>query len=85
MCIRDSRQVLADRRRVLGDDHPDTLTSRANLAWLAARQGRIAVAEELYRQLLADRNRVLGASHPDTETTRNELAQLIASRTGTDA
>jgi hypothetical protein len=71
-----TRDVLADRRRVLGDDHPDTLTSRAVLAWLAARQGRPAQAEELYRQLLADRNRVLGAGHPDTETTRNELAQL---------
>jgi len=71
-----TRDVLADRRQVLGDDHPDTLTSRAVLAWLAARQRRPAEAEELYRQLLADRSRVLGAGHPDTGTTRNELAQL---------
>jgi Tetratricopeptide repeat len=79
-----TRDVLADRRRVLGDDHPDTLTSRAVLAWLAARQGRHAEAEELLRQLLADRNRVLGASHPDTEATRNELAQLMVPRTHAD-
>ena len=31
------REVLAGRCRALGDDHPDTLTSRATLAWLAAR------------------------------------------------
>jgi hypothetical protein len=72
------RDVLAVRRRVLGDDHPDTLTSRDCLAWLAARQGRRAEAVELYRQVLADRSRVLGAGHPDTQATRDELAQLTA-------
>jgi len=78
------RRVLDERRRVLGDDHPDTLASRAVLASLAARQGRHGEAEELYRQLLADRTRVLGAGHPDTDATRNELAQLAARRTGID-
>ena len=73
-----SREVLADRRRLLGDDHPDTLTSRAILARLAGRQGRRAEAEELYRQVIADRTRVLGASHPDTAAVRNELAQAVA-------
>jgi hypothetical protein len=73
-----SREVLADRRRLLGDDHPDTLTSRATLARLAARQGRRAEAEELYRQVIADRTRVLGASHPDTVIVRHELTQLTA-------
>ena len=75
------REVLTDQRRVLGDDHPDTLTSRATLAWLAARQGRNDEAEEVYRQVLADRTRVLGAHHPGTEATRDELAQLTADRT----
>ncbi|MFD0585834.1 tetratricopeptide repeat protein [Dactylosporangium darangshiense] len=31
-------QVLADRRQVLGDEHPDTLTTRENLS--ALRQSR---------------------------------------------
>jgi Tetratricopeptide repeat len=73
------RQVLAARRRVLGDDHPDTLTSRAVLARLAARQGRRAEAEALYRQVIADRTRVLGSGHPDTAAIRDEFAQLLAS------
>jgi hypothetical protein len=75
-----TREVLAYRRRVLGDDHPDTLGSRATLARFAARQGRPAEAEELYRQVLADRIRVLGVTHPDAEATRQELAQLTADR-----
>jgi hypothetical protein len=73
-------KILADRRRLLGDDHPDTLTSRATLARLAARQGRRAEAEELYRQVIADRTRVLGAGHPDTTAVRHELAQLTSER-----
>jgi len=73
-----SREVLADRRRLLGDDHPDTLTSRATLARLASRQGRRAEAEDLYRRVIADRTRVLDASHPDTVAIRNELAQAVA-------
>ena len=72
-----TREVLADRHRLLGDDHPDTLTSRATLARLAARQGRRAEAEELYRQVIADRTRILGASHPDTAAARTELAQAV--------
>ena len=72
------RDVLAARRRVLGDDHPDTLTSRDTLAWLAGLQGRRAEAVELHRQVLADRSRVLGAHHPDTQATRDELAELTA-------
>jgi hypothetical protein len=71
-----TREILADRHRLLGDDHPDTLTSRAVLARLTARQGRRAEAEELYRQVIADRSRVLGPSHPDTAAARAELAQL---------
>ena len=71
-------QVLADRRRVLGEDHPDTLASRATLAWLAGLQGRRGEAELLYRQVLAARRRVLGGDHPDTVATGRDLARVIA-------
>ena len=73
-----TREVLADRRRLLGEDHPDTLTSRATLARLAARQGRRGEAEELYLQVIADRTRVLGSGHPDTAAVRDEFAQLAS-------
>ncbi|GHJ49023.1 tetratricopeptide repeat protein [Catellatospora sp. TT07R-123] len=65
---------LIDRRRVLGDDHPDTLTSRSNLAGAYVTAGRVAEAIALVEQVLTDRGRVLGDDHPDTLASRNNLA-----------
>ena len=66
--------LLADRERVLGPDHPDTLTSRNNLADAYQAAGRAAEAIPLHERTLADRERVLGPDHPDTLTSRNNLA-----------
>jgi tetratricopeptide (TPR) repeat protein len=71
---------IASRRRLLGDEHPDTLMSRHELAWVTAVQGRWADAEVEYREVLDARSRVLGADHPDTLTTRHELAWAIANQ-----
>ena len=60
--------------RVLGADHPQTLTSRNNLAYAYQSAGRLGEAIPLYEQVLADRTRVLGPDHPDTLTSRNNLA-----------
>ena len=67
-------QVLADRMRVLGPDHPNTLETRNNLAGAYDDIGRFSEAIELYERVLADQERVLGPDHPDTLTTRNNLA-----------
>ena len=67
-------QVLADQERVLGPDHPDTLTTRNNLAVAYRSAGRFGEAIELYKWVLADQERVLGPDHPDTLITRNNLA-----------
>ena len=67
-------QVLAERERVLGPDHPDTLTIRNNLAGAYYSVGRFGEAIELFERVLAERERVLGSDHPDTLTTRNNLA-----------
>ena len=66
--------LLADRERVLGADHPDTLVTRNNLAYAYREAGRTAEAITLNEQNLADQERVLGADHPDTLTSRNNLA-----------
>ncbi|WP_201295070.1 MULTISPECIES: tetratricopeptide repeat protein [unclassified Nocardiopsis] len=58
----------------LGPDHPDTLTTRANLAHWQGRAGDPASATTAYHELLTDRLRVLGPDHPDTLTTRANLA-----------
>ncbi|MEW1739757.1 tetratricopeptide repeat protein, partial [Nocardia beijingensis] len=67
-------QALADRERVLGADHPDTLVSRNNLASVYKAAGRVVEAIPLYERTLADRERVLGADHPNTLGSRNNLA-----------
>jgi len=72
--------LLADRERVLGPDHPDTLTSRSNLAVAYRAAGRAAEAIPLHERTLADRERVLGPDHPDTLASRDNLAAARASQ-----
>ena len=67
-------RLLADRERVLGPDHPDTLTARNNLANAYRAVGRADEAITLHEQTLADRERVQGPDHPDTLSSRNNLA-----------
>ena len=55
------REVLAERKRVLGAEHPDTLVAADNLARTLEDQGKRAEAEEIEREVLAVRKRVLGA------------------------
>ena len=60
--------------RLLGPDHPDTLTSRNNLAGAYRLAGDLGRAIPLYQQTLDDHVRVLGPDHPNTLTSRNNLA-----------
>ena len=64
---------------MLGPDHPDTFTSRNNLAYAYQSAGRLGEAITLYEQVLPDRIRVLGEDHPDTFTSRNNLAYAYQS------
>jgi len=57
------RQTLARREKVLGAEHPSTLTSMANLASTYRNQGRWKEAEELEVQVMETSLRVLGAEH----------------------
>jgi hypothetical protein len=54
--------------RVLGPDHPDTLTTRNNLAYWRGEAGDASGAAAATEQLLADSLRVLGPDHPHTLT-----------------
>jgi hypothetical protein len=68
-------QVTADRIRILGPEHPDTLTARANLAASYRQAGRAGEAVTLLEQVTADRIRILGPEHPDTLTAAQALRQ----------
>ena len=59
---------------MLGPDHPQTLTSRNNLAYAYQDAGDLGRAIPLYEQTLADCVRVLGADHPQTKIVRGNLA-----------
>ena len=66
--------LLPIRERVLGAEHPDTLTTRDNLAYWTGKAGDAAAARDQYAALLPIRERVLGPEHPDTLTARANLA-----------
>jgi tetratricopeptide (TPR) repeat protein len=67
-------RMMETSKRVLGDEHPDTLTSMANLASTYSNQGRWTQAEELGVQVMETRKRALGDEHPDTLTSMANLA-----------
>ena len=66
-------ECLAKRKRVLGEDHPDTLTSLDNLASLFYSKGEYDRALPLFEECLAKMKRVLGEDHPDTRGTQQHL------------
>lgn len=73
-------QVINAWKKVLGEEHPDTLTSIANLASTYRNQGRWKEAEELQLQVLETGIRVLGAEHPDTLSSIHNLALTYYNR-----
>ncbi|EWZ78201.1 hypothetical protein FOCG_17346 [Fusarium oxysporum f. sp. radicis-lycopersici 26381] len=54
------------RRKVLGEKHPDTIRSMADLAATYHQQGRHDEDEEISVKVLDLRRQVLGEKHPDT-------------------
>jgi tetratricopeptide (TPR) repeat protein len=66
--------LVSDFERVLGLDHPDTLTARDSLAAAHQAAGRSAEAIPLYERTLAACERLLGADHPRTLKSRGNLA-----------
>jgi Tetratricopeptide repeat len=68
-------QVMETRKRVLGQEHPHTLTSINNLAFTRKEQGRKWEAIELMAECVQLRNRVLHAEHPDALSSAAALAE----------
>ena len=72
--------VLAAFRRLLGEEHPGTLTSKGNLATTLSAQGDLAGARELQEEVLAASRRLLGEEHPETLTSKNNLATTLSAQ-----
>jgi tetratricopeptide (TPR) repeat protein len=69
--------ALATRRRVLGEEHPDTLVSLNDMGYLLLAKGMPAEAEAYFREALEKMQRVLGEEHRDTLTAMDNLAQSL--------
>jgi serine/threonine protein kinase/tetratricopeptide (TPR) repeat protein len=66
--------ALAERQRLLGPHHPDTLDTLHNLGMAYTALGRTAEAVEIHKQVVAERTRQLGPNHTATLGAINSLA-----------
>ena len=71
------QQSMEIRQRVLGPEHPDTLTSMNDLALDLDDSGHYAEAEKLEREALDISRRVLGLEHPDTLMLMSNLGNTL--------
>jgi eukaryotic-like serine/threonine-protein kinase len=62
------------KQKELGDENPETLSGRFELAALYQLQGKFKESEALFSTVLHDQQRVLGDENPDTLETEFELA-----------
>ncbi|CAH0054750.1 unnamed protein product [Clonostachys solani] len=65
------------RRRILGEEHPDTLTTLADLASVYLDQGKLQEADELAYAVNKSRAKVLGETHADTLMSRDNRARIL--------
>jgi tetratricopeptide (TPR) repeat protein len=74
--LRLYEQTVTGFRRVLGEDHVDTLALMNNLATTRRALGDLKAARQLHEQTLAASRRVLGEDHPDTLTSVSNFAAV---------
>lgn len=72
--VESYEQLLAERIRAWGEDHPLVLGTRFTLAGLRGEAGDPAAAARAFEQLLADIRPLLGEEHPYTRRARRNLA-----------
>jgi tetratricopeptide (TPR) repeat protein len=63
--------------RVLGADHPSSITTLADLGGVHRLRGEYGEAEVCAREVLARRKRVLGAAHPYTMRATWQVARVL--------
>ena len=78
------QQVLESRHTCFGgQDHPDSIATTNNMAWLLARMGRQREAEGLFRKVFAFRRSARGFADPSTLNAGQNLSETIM-RSGSD-
>ncbi|WP_433606085.1 tetratricopeptide repeat protein [Dactylosporangium sp. CA-139114] len=82
---RELHATLAARRRLLGPEHPDTMTTAHYLGRVLRDDGQLADAERVFREVLEQRRRVLGDEHLDTLTSLNNVGDVMRAQGRLDA
>lgn len=67
-------ESVAWHTKVLGADHPQTLTVRLELAIHFAESANLEAARQVYESILNDRIRIHGPQHPKVAVSYNQLA-----------
>ena len=78
-------EVLSMQSRILGPDHPETLSTKANLAATMSRQGNYEEAKRLEIEVLRTMQRVLGPAHPHTAFAKENLEYTLRRAQATGA
>ena len=73
-------QVLDARKKILGEEHPDTILATANLASTSHNLGNYIKAEKLEAQVLHTSSSNLGGGHPFSVMRNLEATQEATSQ-----
>ena len=71
------REVVDKKIKILGSNHPDTLTTLGNLATVLFQQRKLKTAENLLKEILPIRLKTLRDDHPSTLNNMNDLAMAL--------
>lgn len=72
-----NRRTLDGREKVLGKEHPETLTSVYCLAYLLHKQQNYEMARPLYQRALVDYRKVFRSHHPTTKACFEHYSSLL--------
>jgi tetratricopeptide (TPR) repeat protein len=71
------QEALDLAQKILGPEHPGTLSAKSNLATILEAQGELLQAQESYEEVLEAEIRVLSPMHPSKLVTKGNLARLL--------
>jgi tetratricopeptide (TPR) repeat protein len=77
-----NRRALEGDEKVLGAEHPDTLISVYNLAYLLQAKGQYDNASVLYQRAIAGFQKTLGPHHPTTLACSENYSSILDKRSG---
>ena len=83
--VKLQEESLETRRRLLGDDHRDTIEIINSLGLLYQESGQLARAQPLAKEALERNSRLRGADHRDTLIAQNNLGLLWQAMGKSDA